>query len=137
MVNCYGDRLNEEMIVNALRTFPSDKAFYFFNSIGNYAGLNAVSLKELMEKINLVNVKSLEFHQQRGDLEKWIKEVLGDAELANGIRNLNRLNLTGEDLRRQLHATVSSRFRSLNSQLRPTWKSSTQVDTLRMRDIKK
>jgi len=62
MVNCYGDRLNEEMIVNALRTFPSDKAFYFFTSIGNYAGLNAVSLKELMEKINLVNVKSLEFH---------------------------------------------------------------------------
>ncbi len=137
MVNCYGDRLNEEMIANALRTFPSDKAFYFFTSIGSYAGLNATSLKELMEKINLVNVKSLEFHQQRGDLEKWIKEVLGDAELANGIRNLNRLNLTGEDLRRQLHATVSSRFRSLNNQLRPTWKSSTQVDTLRMRDIKK
>lgn len=114
----------EERAIRALRTFPSDKAFYFFISIGNYTGEKAASLKELMEKINLVDVKSLEFHQQRGDLEKWIREVLGDSDLAKEVRDLNRLNLTGDALRKQLYSIVSNRFRTLNGQIRPTWKNS-------------
>ncbi len=48
----------------------------------NYTGVSASSLKEFMEKIMEVNVKSLEFHQGRGDFEKWIAKVLQDVDLS-------------------------------------------------------
>jgi hypothetical protein len=99
-----------------LRTVPRDKAFYFFTSIGNYTGVSASSLKEFMERINDVNVKSLEFHLSRGDLEKWIAEVLQDTELATEVKRLQRFNLTGDALRSQLGMTVSRRFKRLTGQ---------------------
>lgn len=96
-----------------LRIVPREKAFYFFTSIGNYTGASALSLKEFMEKINEVNVKSLEFHLYRGDFEKWVNDVLQDGELAGDIRRLQKLNLVGEALRNQLSLTVSRRLRRL------------------------
>jgi alpha-amylase len=100
----------------SLRTVPREKAFYFFTSIGNYTGASASSLKEFMEKISEVNVKSLEFHLYRGDFEKWMAEVLQDAELASDIKKLQKLNLTGNGLRDQLSFTVSRRYKRLTSQ---------------------
>lgn len=99
-----------------LKTVPREKAFYFFTSIGNYTGTSASSLKEFMERIGQVNVKSLEFHLSRGDFEKWITEVLQDTELAGEIRRLQKLSLTGNSLRDQLSFTVSRRFKRLTSQ---------------------
>ena len=99
-----------------LRTVPREKAFYFFTSIGNYTGVSAASLKEFVEKINEVNMKSLEFHLHRGDFEKWLDEVLEDTRLAEEIRKLRRINLAGESLRNQLYATVSRRLKSLIGQ---------------------
>ena len=98
-----------------LRAVPREKAFYFFTSIGNYTGSSAVSLKEFMERINAVNVKSLEFHLSRRDFEKWTAEVLEDKWLANEINRIMRSGLTGETLRNQLYLTVSRRFKRLTS----------------------
>jgi hypothetical protein len=102
-----------------LRAVPREKAFYFFTSLGNYTGASASSLKEFMERIDDVNVKSLEFHLYRGDFEKWISEVLQDAELAADIKRLQRFNLTGDALRSQLGMTVSRRFKRLTGQFGP------------------
>jgi hypothetical protein len=102
-----------------LKAVPREKAFYFFTSIGNYTGVSASSLKEFMERINDVNVKSLEFHLNRGDLEKWIAEVLQDTELAAEVKRLQRFNLTGDTLRNQLGMTVSRRFKRLTGQFGP------------------
>lgn len=99
-----------------LRTVPREKAFYFFTSIGNYTGTSASSLKEFMEKINEVNVKSLEFHLHRGDFEKWTAEVLQDTELAGDIKKLQKQSLTGNGLRDQLSITISRRFKHLTGQ---------------------
>jgi alpha-amylase len=99
-----------------LRTVPREKAFYFFTSIGNYTGVSASSLKEFMERIGEVNVKSLEFHLYRGDFEKWMAEVLQDTELAGDIRRLQKLSLTGNGLRDQLSFTVSRRLKRLTGQ---------------------
>lgn len=99
-----------------LKTVPREKTFYFFTSIGNYTGISASSLKEFMEKISEVNVKSLEFHLYRGDFEKWIAEVLQDTDLAGEIKRLQKLSLTGNSLRDQLNFTVSRRFKRLTSQ---------------------
>jgi len=109
--------MREEVISKILRTLPREKAFYFFTSIGNYTGENAASLKEFVEKINEVNIKSLEFHLYRGDFEKWISEVLQDEELAEEIRKIQKFNLTGDALRNQLYTTVSRRLKLLTSEL--------------------
>jgi len=101
------------MISRNSKIVPREKAFYFFTSIGNYTGASAASLKEFMEKVNEVNVKSLEFHMYRGDFERWVSEVLQDGELAMDIRRLQKLNLMGEPLRNQLFLTASRRLRRL------------------------
>ena len=102
------------MMSRNMKVVPREKAFYFFTSIGNYTGASALSMKEFMEKVNEVNVKSLEFHMYRGDFEKWVSEVLQDGELASDIRRLQKLNLMGEPLRNQLFLTVSRRMRRLS-----------------------
>jgi ATP-dependent helicase YprA (DUF1998 family) len=102
-------------ISKILRTVPREKAFYFFTSIGNYTGVSACSLKEFMEKINEVNIKSLEFHLYRGDFEKWINEVLEDKELAEDVKNLRRFNFSGENLKQQLFMTISKRVKDLTT----------------------
>lgn len=84
--------------------------------MGNYTGSRAASLKEFLQKINEINIKSLEFHAQRGDFEKWIKEVLGDADLARDIKNLSGLNLSGENLRNRIYSVVSRKIRFFNYQ---------------------
>jgi len=96
-----------------LRTLPREKAFYFFTSIGNYTGESAASIREFMEKINQVNVKSLEFHFYRGDFEKWIADVLEDRELAENLNKLQKNNLSGDELRSHLYAVVSKRYYQL------------------------
>jgi hypothetical protein len=108
-----GKVLKEEMNSQVLRTVPREKAFYFFTSLGNYTGESAASLKEFMDKINKVNVKSLEFHLLRGDFQKWMTEVLEDKKLALDFRKLQTSALPIESIRNQLFLTVSVRYREL------------------------
>ena len=109
--------MSEKMKSKILRILPREKAFYFFTSIGNYTGKSAASLKEFVEKISEVNVKSLEFHFYRGDFEKWVAEVLEDKDLAEYVRKLRRQGLTGDKLRIQLYTAVSKRYNNLTSRL--------------------
>lgn len=97
----------------AVRNVPREKAFYFFTSLGNYTGMSAVSLKEFMERVSDVDIKSLEFHLQRGDFQKWVEEILQDNDLAWEIKRLQRFNLTGDALRNQLSLVVSRRYKRL------------------------
>jgi hypothetical protein len=110
-----------EISSKILRAVPREKAFYFFTSIGNYTGISASSLKEFMEKLNEVNVKSLEFHLYRGDFEKWISEVLEDHELAGEVKKLQKFNLSGENLRNQVYMSVSRRLKRLVGQTGPSY----------------
>lgn len=107
--------MNEKMNSRILRTLPREKAFYFFTSIGNYIGKSASSLKEFMDKINEVNVKSLEFHFFRGDFEKWIAEVLEDKELAEQIGTFRKMSPIGENLKNGLYRILIRRYSKLRS----------------------
>jgi hypothetical protein len=111
--------MNSEINSRILRTVPREKAFYFFTSIGNYTGASAASLKEFMQRIKEVNIKSLEFHLHRGDFEKWTTEVLEDQWLAGEIKRLQKFGLTGDALRNQLYLTVSRRMKRLTSPSSP------------------
>ena len=101
----------------ALKKLPREKAFYFFTSIGNYTGESAASLEEFLEKIKVVNIKSLGFHLYREDFEKWIAQSLENKELAQEIQNLRNMNLTGDNLRDQLYLTVSKRYEKIKHEL--------------------
>lgn len=107
--------MNEKMNSRILRTLPREKAFYFFTSIGNYTGGSAASFEEFMDKINEVNVKSLEFHLYRGDFEKWTAETLEDQELAREIENLRNQNYSGTALKEQLYNILSKYYEKLIS----------------------
>jgi alpha-amylase len=113
--------MSPEAASKALRTVAREKAFYFFTSIGNYTGVSASSLKEFVDRINEVNVRSLEFHVNRGDFEKWVNEVLEDSELAGEIKKLQKSNLAGEDLRSQVYMTFLKRLKRLTGQVSPSY----------------
>jgi hypothetical protein len=97
-----------------LKPVPREKAFYFYNDIGNYTGKSAASLKEFAENVEVVEVKSLAFHLRRGDFENWMTEVLKDEALAKQVRDeLRAANSRGEDLRNRLHSIVTARLEQL------------------------
>ena len=107
--------MNGKMSSRILRNLSREKAFYFFTSIGNYTGESATSLKEFVEKIREVNVKSLEFHFYRGDFKKWIAEVLEDKELAEQIRTFRSSSPIGEKLKSGLYRILIERYSRLKN----------------------
>lgn len=99
--------------VLAVRKLSQKEAFYFFTSIGNFTGRIATSLESFLKEIRDVEAKSLEFHLERKDFEKWIIDVLRDTKLAREIRNLRNQKVTGKALRNSLYTTVSRRYKEL------------------------
>jgi alpha-amylase len=65
-----------------LRTVPYEEGFHFYTAHGSYSGETATGLDAFEKKIQVVPDASIRFHLQRGDFQKWIKDTLGDAELA-------------------------------------------------------
>jgi hypothetical protein len=90
-------------------TQPSnDKAFHFYAGIGKPLNLSANSLLDFCDKINKVNVDSIEFHLTRGDLETWFAG-LGDVELAKKTALLKARKMSGEDMQRKLREILEKR----------------------------
>jgi len=102
-----------------LRKLSREEAFYFFTSIGNYTGESAASLEEFVKKTEEFDPKSLEFHLYRGDFEEWVIKILGDERLAEEIKNVRSLSLTGNALRSELYGVVSKRYEELKRGLQP------------------
>jgi hypothetical protein len=96
-----------------LKSVPAEKAFYFFNGIGNYTGKSANSLKEFVDKVKEVDPKSLEFHLRRRDFENWTSGVLKDEELTRQVKELRETGLPNEKLRDRLHSIASQRVSQL------------------------
>lgn len=93
------------------------EAFYFFTSVGNFTGVSAASLEDFLKDIKEVDVKSLEFHLERRDFEKWVTDVLKDPKLAREIRYLRNRKPTGENLRTSFYNIVSVRFKELTKDI--------------------
>jgi hypothetical protein len=96
-----------------LRSVMRGEAFYFFTSIGNYTGQSASSLDEFLVRLKDVDLKSLEFHLFREDFEKWVSQTLGDSRLAEEIRGLRLLKVSGNALRDRLYLIVAKRLKEL------------------------
>ena len=96
-----------------LSPVSSEKAFRFYRGMDNYLGIYATSLSDFCEKIRAIDLSSIRFHLFRKDFESWIREELGDPELANSIGSIRTSDLSGETIRERLRETVESRCRQL------------------------
>lgn len=109
-------RINSELIKKILRTVPQNEAFYFFTGIGEYTGEYATSLDNFCNKLKLMELKSVLFHCDRQDFEKWIKETIGDSVLADKIRKI-RDSVDREEYRTEIHRIVEQRLSQLKKLL--------------------
>jgi hydroxymethylpyrimidine pyrophosphatase-like HAD family hydrolase len=71
---------------------PDDKAFRFRGADGEIAVHN---ITEFHKAVQTVSVGSLRHHLIAGDFSRWVGEVLGDQQLAAGLRKLERSTPAG------------------------------------------
>jgi hypothetical protein len=70
--------------------------FYFYEAFNKPLFEAAFNLEDLKKKIGKVPTASLEFHQNRGDFARWIRDVFKETQLADRIA---KTTSTGEELR--------------------------------------
>ena len=103
------DRNKAEQI---LAYVPAEKSFHFYIDVGKPLNVYATSLGDFCDKIQKVDINSIEFHLHRGDFEAWFAG-LGDKELARKIMVIRERKLSGEKLRGMLYEIVKSRHEEL------------------------
>jgi hypothetical protein len=100
--------INREKAAEILAYLPMEKSFHFYADVGKPLNIHAASLGDFCDKIQKVNVSSVEFHINRGDFEAWFAG-LGDAELARKTLLIREEKIAGEDLRKKLQEIVKNR----------------------------
>jgi uncharacterized protein (UPF0212 family) len=96
--------MHAEMIREVLKP---EEGFYFYASVGKPLNEVALSLKDFTEKVKTIPLDSVEFHQMRGDFSKWIRNILGDAQLAEAIQKVGG---KGEELRNHVMEALNQRL---------------------------
>ena len=88
---------------NPLRVVPDALGFHFYISFGDYCGVSVHSLEE--------------FHFERGDFQNWIRDVIGDNELAKKIDDIKMCerHLSAESCRKEIMERVSVRLFQLET----------------------
>jgi len=102
--------------IKILRTVPYEEGFHFYIAIENFTRETATSLDTFEKKLQIVPGYSVNFHLQRGDFQKWIKNILGDEQLAKRV-NLISLTLSAENMRKELLAIIQTRLTELTRDL--------------------
>jgi hypothetical protein len=105
-------KTDRALAARILSHVPTDKAFHFYTGIHQYTHIIAHSLAEFGEKLQKIDVKSVEFHVPRKDFEHWV-QGLGDVELAKRLSLIRGMHLHGEDLRTKLYEAVKHRSEEL------------------------
>lgn len=92
------------------RVAPS-RRFYFHDEMGRTTP--AGNLRELIARLRILAPSVVEFHFQRGDYTRWIRDVLHDETLARWVDRLQTTDLSGEALRLALLETFEQRYHAL------------------------
>jgi hypothetical protein len=96
---------------------PVEKGFHFYSDIRKPVGIFATSIFEFADQLKNVDLKSLEFHNQRNDFTKWLREVIRDDWLAAQFEKLQTLKLSGEKLRAKAVEVTDRRCKELTAAL--------------------
>lgn len=105
-------KIDGDLARKILSKVSQEKAFNFYIEIDKPLMISSDSLTDFCEKIKNIDVKSIEFHSSRGDFELWI-HFLGDVELTKRLKLIREMNLTSEELRKEIYETVKSRCEEL------------------------
>ena len=97
--------MSNEVVQRILRKVPYQEGFRFSRGIGDYTGQVALSLEDFAEILRWVDSKSIAFHMERRDFEKWIRYIFADEEFAQAINR--RTVFQGENLRNELVTLVT------------------------------
>ena len=103
-------KISKDMAMKVLSPILPQSAFYFYTDVGAPTGKAAASLGEFCNQLKTIDVASIEFHMGRGDFENWVKNVLGDMELAATLERIKMLSLSGEELRTKVYNEVKARY---------------------------
>lgn len=94
---------------------PESKRFHFHDESGRYLKHAAANLYEFRETLHDLPISSLGYHLQRGDFERWLRDVLHDDELAHRVQKIANRNLQGDVMRQTLLETVIERYEELDN----------------------
>ena len=89
--------------------------FYFHPQAGEKGIRPAASLWEFSQTLPRLSAKTIRFHLERKDFERWVRDIIHDEELARQIRILDNRALSDEELIDTLCETVNQRFAELES----------------------
>jgi len=104
------EKVSKEMATKVLSSILPQSAFYFYTDVGAPTGKAAASLEEFCNQLKTIDVASIEFHMGRGDFENWVKNVVGDMELAARLERIKMLSLSGEELRTKVYDEAKARY---------------------------
>ena len=105
-----------------LAAVAANEPFLFYTDEGetHFTGTMAWSLKGMTEILPKVSAKSVEFHNARGDFEKWAEKSLQDKPLAAQLKKVRLSRLKGERLAEAVAKVVKERFDELSTQVEAT-----------------
>jgi hypothetical protein len=83
----------------------------------NFTGVMAWSLKGFIKALKTVEVKAVEFHNRRGDFERWAQHSLQDEGLSRQLKEIRASKQKGEMLRKAVIRVAEKRFRKLSKQV--------------------
>jgi len=106
----YGVTEKGRVALKAFVQVPKDMEFHFYTGMGQPVGFAAKSLEDFYEKAKQVTVSSLEFHLYRGDFENWIRSVFKDTAFAVELKDMQKMQLKGEDLREEILRSAEARY---------------------------
>jgi hypothetical protein len=105
--------MSNDMVQRIMRRVPYQEGFRFSRGIGDFTGQVATSLEDFAEMLGEVDLKSIDFHMERRDFEKWVLGIFGDEELAHMINR--RSVFVGENRRDELMMAVKTHLEELKT----------------------
>jgi len=100
-----------------LRVVPHAKGFHFYTAVGDYCGVSSHSLEEFADAVQYVCSEAIVFHFERGDFQSWIRDVIGDNELAKKLGDIKMCerHLAAESCRKEIEERVNVRLFQLEA----------------------
>ena len=108
---------SDNKIKNPLRVVQHAQGFHFYTAIGDYCGVSVHSLEEFADALQYVCSEAIVFHFERGDFQNWIRDVIGDNELAKKLDNIKMCerHLAAESCRKEIMERVNVRLLQLEA----------------------
>lgn len=92
---------------------PANKQFYFKIDEAYQGPRTAASLWGFLEALPQLPLASLQYHLHHKHFEQWLTKVLYDKELARQLRKIDRREIEGEWLRKELISVTQKRYDEL------------------------